>query len=69
MHHKFHEDNKEGEMTDRLWVRLLLGLAIITSILIISCGYISYKWVSRLIDAGYTQTTIPGHCGVVWVKS
>ena len=23
---------------------------------------------TRYIDAGYTKTTLPGRCGVVWVK-
>ena len=61
--------NENKEMSDNaFWVTVVSVIAGGITALFLGMAAADVIVTKRYIDAGYTQTTLPGHSGVVWVK-
>lgn len=61
--------NENKEMSDNaFWVIIVSVVAGCATALFLGLVAADVIVTTRHIDAGYTQTTLPGLSGVVWVK-
>ena len=57
------------EMSDNaFWAIIVSVIAGGITVLFLGIAVADVFITTRYIDAGYTKTTLPGRCGVVWVK-
>ena len=61
--------NENNEMSDNaFWALIISVVTVCITALFLGMAAADVVITKRYIDAGYTQTTLPGHSGVVWVK-
>ena len=61
--------NENNEMSDNaFWAIIVSVIAGCLTTMILLAMVMNIATTRWYIRAGYTKTTLPGHCGVVWVK-
>ena len=57
------------EMSDNaFWATIVSVIAGCLTTMILGAMAMNIATTRWYVKAGYTKTTLPGHCGVVWVK-
>ena len=57
------------EMSDNaFWAIVVSVIAGCITTMVLGAMVMSIATTKWYVRAGYTKTTLPGHCGVVWVK-
>ena len=61
--------NENNEMSDNaFWAIIVSVIAGCLTTMILLAMVMNIATTRWYVKAGYTKTTLPGHCGVVWVK-
>ena len=58
-----------NEMSDNaFWAIVVSVISVCLTTIILGVMAMNIATTRWYVKAGYTNTTLPGHCGVVWVK-
>lgn len=58
-----------NEMSDNaFWAIVVSVISVCLTTMILGATATHLATTRWYVKAGYTKTTLPGHCGVVWVK-